>query len=144
MINMQKLLVYTDGGARGNPGPAAIGVAVFRENQTTEKIHSFGKTIGYATNNVAEYQAVVEALKWLLQNRNQFSEKVAINFFLDSNLVVNQLKGNFKIKNANLINLFYTVKELEKQLLAVIDYKLIPREDNLTADFLVNQALDNQ
>lgn len=131
-----QLIIHTDGGARGNPGPAAIGVVIEKEGKI---IHEFGKTIGETTNNVAEYTAVIEALIWLASKNYTLEIK---NFFLDSKLVVEQLNGRFKLKNANLRELFLKIKILEQEVGGVITYQYIPREKNTQADFLVNQALD--
>lgn len=142
------LHIFTDGGARGNPGPAAVGVVI--KNNNGNLIKSLGKRIGETTNNVAEYSAVIEALQIV---RNQLlvsssdgstaSEKIEkINFFLDSSLVVNQLNGLFKVKDANLRNLLLRVRELENEAGGNISYTQIPREKNWQADELVNQALD--
>ncbi len=141
------LLVHTDGGARGNPGPAAIGVLVERNGKT---LASFGKRIGETTNNVAEYRAVIEGLNYLksqLHSRlfvpelNDQSKK--IDFYLDSNLVVQQLNGRFKVKEPKLRELLSQIRILEQEVGGVIHYNLVPREQNRRADFLVNQALDN-
>ena len=148
-----KVIVHTDGGARGNPGPAAVGIVIERtqnpelNDQTKmEKITEFGKRIGEATNNVAEYTAVVEALEYIrTQNpelNDQQRKKTEIQFFLDSNLVVNQLNGLFKIKNAQLRALLMRVRQLEQEVGGVVRYANIPREQNQRADFLVNKALD--
>ncbi|MCL5019002.1 MAG: ribonuclease HI family protein [Patescibacteria group bacterium] len=143
---MAKLLIYTDGGARGNPGPAAVGIVIKTQSASrgTEKVHSFGKKIGNATNNYAEYLGVIEALRYFIDNQNKFSNLTSIEIFLDSSLVVNQLNGKFKVKNQDLINLFYTVRDLENKINKTPKYFLIPRTDNLEADFLVNKALDNK
>ena len=131
---MKGLNIYTDGGARGNPGPAAIGVVV--KDGEGKIIHQFGRTIGKTTNNVAEYQAVVSALEWLA---TQFRPG-KINFFSDSTLIVNQIKGDWKIKEAHLKPLVSRVRQLVGQL--TVTYTAIPREQNFEADALVNQALD--
>ena len=136
----KSFFVFTDGGARGNPGPAAIGVVV--RNQQGENLAKFGKLIGRVTNNVAEYSGVIEALKWLKENKKNFDTDATFNFFLDSKLVVNQLNGYYKIKNSNLRNLIIQVRQLEKETDVKIVYRLIPREKNKDADFLVNQTLD--
>lgn len=137
MENTNTLLVYCDGGARGNPGPAAIGVSVL-DNSKTE-ILALGKKIGETTNNVAEYKAVELAFESILEQKLLAS---TIRFFLDSRLVVNQLKGLFKIKNQNLKQLAIRIKKMEQQTQASVTYFHIPREQNTRADFLVNQALD--
>lgn len=135
-------VVYTDGGARGNPGPAAIGIVIEVDG---EPLASFGRRIGEATNNVAEYRAVIEALTWL---RNypiiQLSNNPIIQCYLDSTLVVNQLNGRFKVKNPQLRELLTKVRIFEQEIGGTIRYNLIPREQNRRADFLVNRALDQQ
>ena len=138
MIN--SLNVFTDGGARGNPGPSAIGVYI--ENGNNKKILGFGKQIGFATNNVAEYKAVIEALSWIIENKKNFKKNTKINFFLDSKLVCFQIIGIFKVKNAELRNLLFNVRDREAQISLPIFYKCIPREQNTKADELVNKALD--
>lgn len=131
-----KLIVYTDGGARGNPGPAAIAFVVL--NKTTGKVvKKFGKRIGVSTNNVAEYSAVVEAFLFL-----QTIVFEVADFFLDSQLVVNQLNGLYKIKDGKLKLLAMTIKKKERELIGKINYHLIPREQNKIADSLVNSVLD--
>ena len=139
----QALLIFTDGGARGNPGPAAIGF-IIKDNHGSILIEQ-GKYIGQTTNNVAEYQAVVEALTWL-KNNFKMKELLSnqIDFFLDSNLVVNQLNGRFKIKDTKLKNLIIKVRSLEKEISEKIFYHFIPRQKNHHADFLVNQTLDKK
>jgi len=136
----KNLFVFTDGGARGNPGPAAIGFVV--KDSHGKVLVKLGKFIGRATNNVAEYQAVIEALKWIKANI-QYSI-FNIQFFLDSKLVVNQLNGRYKIKNIKLKGLIIKIKELEKKIKTQIFYYFIPRSKNHHADFLVNQVLDEK
>jgi len=135
------LNIFTDGGARGNPGPSAIGVYV--ENESRKKIAGFGKTIGIATNNVAEYKAVIEALDWTIENKKDFSRDAKIYFFLDSKLVCSQIIGLFKVKNSDLRSLLFEVRDREAQIGLQIYYKHIPREQNAKADAFVNEALDN-
>ena len=138
MIN--SLNVFTDGGARGNPGPSAIGVYITDGNN--KQIAGFGKTIGIATNNVAEYKAVIEALDWIIENKKSLSKDAKIYFFLDSKLVCSQIIGIFKVKNADLRNLLFDVRQREAQINFPIFYKHIPREQNTKADAFVNAALD--
>ena len=133
--------IYTDGGARGNPGPAAIGFVVMTGNG--KKIFGTGKPLGQTTNNVAEFSAMIAALQWLLKNKKSLGDKTnTVNFFSDSQLMVNQLKGIYKIKNIRLRSLIIQARQLEKQLNKIIIYCLIPREKNSLADSLVNQTLD--
>ena len=140
-----KFIVHTDGGARGNPGPAAIGVVIEKcamQNAQCEIIKEISKTIGETTNNVAEYTAVKEALKAMrsLELRMK-NEKPEIYFYLDSILVVNQLKGLFKIKDATLRSLATDIRILEQEVGGSVHYAVVPRQQNKHADFLVNQAL---
>lgn len=130
-----KLIVHTDGGARGNPGRAAVGVVIEDENR--KKIFEVGKRIGETTNNVAEYFAVVEALEKIRD-----IDASDVHFYLDSILVVNQLNGLFKIKDAKLRDLYVKIKILEQEVGGDITYTSVPREQNRRADFLVNHALD--
>lgn len=136
----KNLSIFTDGGARGNPGPAAVGVYI--ESETKKKLAGFGRTIGFATNNVAEYKAVIEALDWIIVNKKSLAKDTKINFFLDSKLICSQIIGIFKVKNANLRNLLFDVREREAQIYFPIFYKHIPREKNTQADAFVNLALD--
>lgn len=136
MENNVVLTVYTDGGARGNPGPAGIGVLITK-NQEQFKI---SKYIGLATNNQAEYQAVIEALKYLIENFS--GSNITVQFYLDSQLVVEQLSGNYKIKNEGLKSLFNEARVLILQLGGQISFTHIPREQNCVADKLVNEAID--
>ncbi len=148
------LRVYSDGGARGNPGPAAIGFVV--KDAQGRKIYQEAQTIGEATNNMAEYQAVIAALNWLIKQTQTSNVPKSVHFFLDSRLVTNQLNGVFKVKDQKLRNLVIKVRELEKKAglsgarqitlfekeKSKISYQEIPREMNSEADSLVNAALD--
>ncbi len=128
--------VYCDGGSRNNPGHAAYGFVVKVNGQTVKKD---GGYIGIATNNVAEYTAVVEALLWL--ENNYQGEQLSFN--LDSNLIVSQLSGIFKTKNADLRNFVVKIRGLENSF-KNINYRYIPREKNKEADQMVNIALDKK
>lgn len=132
--------VFCDGGARGNPGPAAIGVVIKHENGKV--LHQFGKKIGETTNNVAEYTAVIEGLSLVQQKFNQ-TKPLTLNFYLDSELIVKQLNGVYKIKHPKLRELLMRVRELEGDLDGEISYRHVLREKNKQADKLVNGALDN-
>lgn len=139
-----KLVINTDGGARGNPGPAGIGYIIQnREGRIFENT----KYIGEKTNNQAEYIAVVEALKWIkgnfLPNRtSELSDMVEIECLLDSQLIVEQLNLRYKLKNEGLKPLFWEIRELVMQLGGRVSFKYIPREENYLADKLVNKAID--
>ena len=130
----EKLIIYTDGGARGNPGPAAIGAVIYNEQKN--KITEISQFIGHATNNQAEYQAVLAAIK-----KAKALGAKEIVFYLDSELVTNQLAGNFKIKNKGLASLFVQIYN-EMINFKKVSFHYIPREQNKEADRLVNQALN--
>jgi ribonuclease HI len=135
-----KFVIHTDGGARGNPGPAAIGVVIEKiADGRSSIVDKFGKAIGEATNNVAEYTAIREALRAMKQ---LVGESPDIEFFLDSTLVVNQLNGLFKIKDPVLRSLATAIRILEQEVGGEIRYTAVPREQNRRADVLVNRALD--
>lgn len=134
------LNVFTDGGARGNPGPSAIGVYISDGNN--KQVTGFGKTIGIATNNVAEYRGVIAALDWIIENKKSLAEDARINFFLDSKLICSQILGLWKVKNVGLKDLLLDVRDREGQILLQMFYKHIPREQNTKADAFVNEALD--
>ncbi len=131
------LKIHTDGGARGNPGPAASTFVVY--DHLGEVIFSQGKYLGQATNNQAEYQAVEMAIDWLIKTK--INEEV--EFYLDSLLVINQLQGNFKIKNPELKTIWEKIKTniLENKLM-VKSFVYVPRAKNFLADSLVNKILD--
>lgn len=135
---MNGLTIYTDGGSRGNPGKSACAYAIYNEEALIAKD---SKYLGIATNNHAEYNGVIFALEWLLKNSGKFEN---VSFYLDSELVVKQLNGLYKIKDENLLNLSQRVKELIHTLNLVIVFKYIPREQNKLADKLVNECLDVQ
>lgn len=131
---MKKITIHTDGGARGNPGPAGIG-AVLEYDGKKEKLKKY---IGETTNNQAEYQAVIMALE-----RAKELGATEVVLFLDSELVQQQLTGNYRVKNAELQPLFVKVYNLSLSF-QKIKYTHIPRAENKEADSLVNQVLDEQ
>ena len=128
-----KYKMYTDGGSRGNPGKAAIGVVIYDKNN--KKIKELSRYIGIATNNVAEYTALVfgvTALKEL-----QCTE---VEIFMDSELIVKQLKGMYKVKHRDMRSLYSKVIQGLKGIKYTIEH--VKREKNKIADSLVNDALD--
>jgi len=129
-----KLFIHTDGGARGNPGPGAIGVVVLDEKKKV--IKEIGKYIGKSTNNEAEYKAVIEGLKAAKDLKG--SEVV---FYIDSLLVVSQLNGKFKVKEPRMKTFFNEAKMIEK-IFESVKYIHVPRERNYIADKIVNEVLD--
>lgn len=136
-------LVFTDGGARGNPGPAAAAFVI--KNDQGKVIQTGGFYLGEATNNQAEYMAVIRALQAiekLITPSSQLREEV--KFKLDSKLVVEQISGRYKIKNAQLSQLAQQIKTiLQKNSIEAV-FTHIPRSQNSEADALVNQTLDSQ
>lgn len=137
---MKKYLINTDGASRGNPGQAAAGIVI----QTADGVIwvEEGIYLGKMTNNEAEYQAVILALTKL---KNDFAKHLPAEVVIraDSQLVVSQLSGRFKIKNSNLKTLHKEVKSLEAEI-GQIEYLYLPREKNFLADKLANLALDKQ
>jgi ribonuclease H / adenosylcobalamin/alpha-ribazole phosphatase len=124
----------TDGGARGNPGPAAFGYVLETEDGTV--LAARGETIGVATNNVAEYRALVAGLQKALELAVDELDVVS-----DSQLLVRQMTGEYKVKNEALRKLSLEAAALARQL-GRVTYRSIPREHNELADRLVNEALD--
>lgn len=137
MKQILSVTIFGDGGSRGNPGEAAYGFAIFTDSG--ELLYSEGKRLGITTNNYAEYSAVVNSLRWVLEHYPNIEN---IHFKLDSLLVASQMAGKFKIKHPSMKALYITAKDLESQLQAQIIYSQIPRELNKVADRLVNDALD--
>ena len=125
--------LFCDGASRSNPGDASIGVSILLDGKEVETI---SKKIGIATNNEAEYQALIDGLNYCVDNSIK-----EIEVFLDSNLVVEQVNKNFKVKAANLKVLNLKVEELIKEF-KFIKIKHVYREDNKRADQLANMALD--
>jgi len=133
---MNKVIIYTDGGARNNPGPAAIGIVIGEKE--------YSKFIGRATNNEAEYQAVIFALKKVKQLIGKSKAKNSeIEIHSDSELLISQLNAQYKIKEKNLVPFFIEIWNL-KQDFKDVKFIQIPREDNNRADSLVNRELNNQ
>jgi ribonuclease HI len=124
----------TDGGARGNPGPAAFAYVLEAEDGTVLAAH--GEAIGVATNNVAEYRGLVEGLRKAVELHVDEVEVVS-----DSELLVKQMRGEYKVKNAALRELSLEAGRLARQLRRVT-YRAVRREHNELADRLVNEALD--
>lgn len=137
-----KIKVFTDGGSRGNPGPGGAGVVIYNE-LNNEIVFEKSKFLGIVTNNAAEYQALILALKWLLENfKVKKIEK--ISFFLDSKLVVEQMNKNWKIKHDNMKKLAQEAWSILEKINLPYSFQHLYREKNAIADSLVNQALDSQ
>ncbi|MFA6908686.1 MAG: ribonuclease HI family protein [Patescibacteria group bacterium] len=125
--------IYTDGGARGNPGPSGIGAVIKREGKV---IGSYGEFIGTATNNQAEYRAVLLGIQKAKQH-----DGTHLHFYLDSELVASQLRREYKVKDAELAKLFVQIWNLTHDFKR-LEFSWIPREQNYEADAMVNQAID--
>ena len=130
------LTIHTDGGARGNPGPSAIGVVIETPTQT---LASFGLFIGIGTNNQAEYKAVRAAIAWI---QDHAADAASLSFFLDSQLVVSQLTGKYRLKHPEMIRLKNEIDQQLRYLGIPATFQYVPRAQNAAADALVNQALD--
>ena len=136
----EKIIMHTDGGSRGNPGPAAIGGVMEIGSQKID----FSEYIGKGTNNEAEYKALVFGLKKLKQKLGKTRSKVAeVNCFLDSELVVKQLNHEYKLKNERIQKLFIEIWNLGLDF-KKLSFQHVRREMNKAADALVNQALDKE
>ncbi|MCH7758927.1 ribonuclease HI family protein [Patescibacteria group bacterium] len=129
-----KLIIYTDGGARGNPGPSGLGVVIY--NQDKQLLKKYSKFLNQGTNNQAEYQALILGLE-----KAKSLKASEVDCYLDSKLIVEQINGNYKIKNPGLGSLFIRVWNLSQSFKKVNFYH-IPREKNQEADQLVNKAMD--
>ena len=131
---MSKFIIFTDGGARGNPGPAGIGAVLYDENKKI--VAEISQYLGETTNNQAEYKALIAALK---EAKRLKAEELTC--YLDSELVVKQLNREYKIKNKDLAPLFLEVYNLSLSF-KKISFIHIPREKNTVADSLANKAMD--
>ncbi|MEK7559911.1 MAG: ribonuclease HI family protein [Patescibacteria group bacterium] len=141
MEDSKKIVTYTDGGSRGNPGPAAIGVVIC--NSAGKTIKKYGEAIGKKTNNESEYAAVISALKKIKQIfGKEKTKKMSIDMNMDSEFVAKQLNGEYKIEEERMFPLFIAVWNLKMDF-ARVTFSHVPREQNKEADKLVNEALDS-
>ena len=126
--------LYADGASRFNPGPSGVGVVIYKEE---EEVHTISEYIGEATNNEAEYLALIKGLEYLLK-----VNELSVSCYLDSKLVVEQANGNYRVRAENLIplntQLFSLIKKFHK-----IQFNHIPREKNSRADGLANKGIDS-
>lgn len=129
-----KLISFSDGGARGNPGPAGIGAVLF--NEKNEIVEELSRYLGETTNNQAEYRALIMALE-----KAQALGATEMECYLDSELVVKQLNREYKVKNQDLAPLFLKVHNISLAF-KKISFHHVPREKNSVADGLANQAMD--
>jgi ribonuclease HI len=133
--------LYADGGARGNPGPAGAGSVVF--DSLGKRVVEVADYLGIATNNVAEYQAVLRGLSKL---RDEFPDgyfsHATLSIKMDSKLVIEQLKGNYKVKHPNLVPIYLEVKNVLARSFPHVTFTHVPRAQNKDADELANIAMD--
>ncbi|MCX6781301.1 MAG: ribonuclease HI family protein [Candidatus Magasanikbacteria bacterium] len=129
-----KLITYTDGGSRGNPGPAALGVVI--KNAHGETIEAFGTYIGHTTNNQAEYQALVAAMETATK-----LGATEVACFLDSELIVKQMKREYRVRDLALQTHYLKIYNMAQKI-GHVTFTHVPREKNKEADAEVNKALD--
>lgn len=129
-----KLITFSDGGARGNPGPAAYGVVIKDANSKLLKQH--GRYIGHTTNNQAEYRGLIDALE-----HAKDMGATSVDCFLDSELLVKQMSGEYRVKDPELAKLYMRVHNLKVQI-GKVTFSHVRRAFNTEADAMVNKALD--
>ena len=135
-----RILLQCDGGSRSNPGPAAYGYIIQDITQGAGKIlEKCGNYLGHTTNNQAEYAGLINGIDWVLKHYPQADLQIK----MDSLLIVNQIKGQFKVKHPDIIPRYRQAKALLSQLPS-FSISYVPRAENSLADSLVNQALDAQ
>lgn len=137
---MKKVIAYTDGGSRGNPGPAGIGIQIVDESG--EVLQEVAEFIGNATNNLAEYTAVMVALNTLKKLYGKATKDMAIELRMDSELVKKQLNGEYQIKDPGLVPLFIEIHNLRVAHFPNLTLTHVRREHNKEADRLANEAMD--
>ena len=138
---MNKLITYTDGGSRGNPGPAAIGAVIKDENEKTLK--TYGEKIGHGTNNEAEYKAIIFALeKAKLLVGKVKAKQTEVHMKMDSELAFRQLTGIYKLKDEKIQKFFIEIHNLKTDFKKVT-FEHVRREFNKEADAALNKALDS-
>jgi ribonuclease HI len=137
---MQKITIHTDGGARSNPGPAGIGVVI--EDGEGKVIGEISKFIGNQTNNFAEYEALIEGLLWVQEKFPGKTDDIEMHVVMDSELVVKQCQGLYKVKEPTLKEQWGRVMAIKSEFYPHISFAHVRREFNKHADKLVNAAVD--
>lgn len=132
-------IIEADGGSRGNPGPAAYGI-VIRDGHTGEVAMSDARLIGHATNNVAEYQGLIAGLEAVREEMERIAVDGKVEVRMDSKLVVEQMSGRWKIKDAKLLSLAQRARAVMQGM--QIEFVWVPRGQNADADALLNAVLD--
>ena len=131
--------VYTDGGSRGNPGPSGYGLVIFDDQKNN--LYQEYKYLGIKTNNEAEYMALLSSLNWI-KDHYQSYQIDKVNFYADSQLLICQLQGIYKIKAPNLKDLYIQAQQILRQMNLNYKFIHIRRELNTYADELANKAMD--
>lgn len=137
---MEKVIAYTDGGSRGNPGPAAVGIQI--QDEKGKVLKEVAEFLGNATNNFAEYQGVAVALETLKKMYGKKTKEIEVELRMDSELVKKQLNYEYQIKDPGLVPLFIEIHNLRVASFPNLTLTHVPREKNKEADRLVNEALD--
>lgn len=133
------IVIHTDGGSRGNPGPAGIGAVIREDNVLLAEVSSY---IGEQTNNFAEYEALIKALEVTQEKVGERLAQTDVEVRMDSELIVKQMKGEYKVKDPTLKEKNARVHALLEQSFPRVQFVHVPREENAEADALVNTALD--
>jgi len=139
-LNFEYLKIYFDGGSRGNPGPSAVGAVIYDKNDN--KINEISTHIGHCTNNLAEYMALDMVLDLIKKYKVKYNiNRIILN--TDSKLLHHQIKRIWKIRDAEILEMNKKIARKLKDY-ETVDLRLIPREENMAADRLVNSALDKK
>jgi len=134
--------IFIDGASRGNPGECAIGFIVY--DKSGNEVTRFGKKIGQNTNNFAEYSALIEALKYLCVNEIALQIDGRISIYSDSELLVRQMNGEYKVKSNSIKALFNEARKILETLDREVRILSVDREQNRTADWIANRVLDGK
>jgi len=129
-----KFIIFCDGGSRGNPGPAGLGAVIYDDKKHV--LAELYKYLGETTNNQAEYRAVLTAIKKAKELKGQ-----ELEFYLDSELIVKQMSGEYRVKNKDLLPIFMEIRKYILEFKSV-HFSHVPREQNTEADALANRAMD--
>ena len=135
------LNIYTDGGSRGNPGISGYGLVIYEDKQKI--LYQEGKFLGIKTNNEAEYSGIIAALEWVKKNKTNYNI-TQLNFFADSQLMIRQFQGLYKVKAPTLLPLYAQAQQLLSQINLPTKYTDVRRDFNKLADELANQAMDRR
>jgi len=135
------LNIYTDGGSRGNPGISGYGLVIYEDKQKI--LYQEGKFLGVKTNNEAEYSGIIAALEWVKKNKTNYNI-TQLNFFADSQLMIRQFQGLYKVKAPTLLPLFAHAQQLLAQINLPAKFTDVRRDFNKLADELANQAMDRR